>query len=154
MYYAVADKEHNVTIHKGDKSGPVLATASQCLAKDGVTDIHLTSPKETIQMEHVHRLLPFFHGKTLFTVNGKKYHWKGHTMLINDQTGFAFAGFHPRFLEPNFHKLGTLIVMGDGKNMLDIVVISCLVLQERSDEGKLGREMARLQVRIPASDVS
>jgi hypothetical protein len=145
MYTAVADEEHNVTIHAGDRSCPVIAIAKQCLAQDGVTDIHFTVSGDTVRLEHVHRLLPFFHGKTLFEVGGKKYHWKGQTALLDDQTGQLLAGFHATYLETDYHRLGNLVVTEEGKKTLDLVVISALVLQERSDEGKLAREMKKLQ---------
>ena len=87
----------------------------------------------------------------MFTVNGNKYHWKGHTALIDDQTRCLLAGFHSKFLETDNHKLGTLVITEDGKNMLDIVVISCLVMQERSDEGRLAREMANAAARVPGN---
>ena len=47
------------------------------------------------------------------------------------------ACFHATFLETEYHKLGRLVVMKEGKDMLDLIVCSCLVQQERSDEGKL-----------------
>lgn len=88
-------------------------------------------------MEHVHSYLPLFHGKHTFEYNGKKYHWKGHTALIDDETGVLIAALNTRFLESNPHKIGTLVVTLDGKSMMDIAVITCLVMQERSEEGRL-----------------
>jgi hypothetical protein len=139
---AIADETQAVKIYKGDKQGPLIATAKQCMDRDGITEIRLTEPEQTIHLEHVHGLLPFFHGKTLFEVGGKKYHWKGQTALIDDQTGSLLAGFHARFLETDSHELGKLVVTEEGQKMLDLVVIGCLVLQERSDEGRLVKERA------------
>jgi hypothetical protein len=124
----------------------VIATAKQCLARDGVTDIHFTGSGDLVRLEHVHGLLPFFHGKTLFEVGGRKFHWKGQTALLDDQSGQLLAGFHATYLETDYHKLGSLVVTEEGKKMLDAVVISALVVQERSDEGKLAKEMKRLDV--------
>jgi hypothetical protein len=114
--------------------------------RDGITEISITEPEATIQLQHVHGLLPFFHGKTLFEVGGKKYHWKGQTAMIDDQTGSLLAGFHARCLETDSHKLGKLVVTEEGQKMLDLVVIGCLVLQERSAEGRLAKEMAHRAV--------
>lgn len=137
-YYCEADDSHKLTIHRGGKEGPVIATAVQCLEKDGVTEIHMFEPLETtVCIEHVHRRLPFFHGKTSFTFGGKNYHWKGHSALIEDDSGILLAALHATILVADYHKLGTLIVVQAGQKLLDLVVVSCLVMLERSDEGKL-----------------
>lgn len=146
MYFAVADNEHNITVHKGDETGPILATATICLVKDGQTDIHFLEPEETICLQHKHNLLPFFHGKTLFEKGGRKYHWSGHTALVDEASGAFLAGFHARFLESQGHKLGTLVVTKEGREILDLVAVSCLVIQERSDEGTRARESMRAAI--------
>ena len=120
----------------------MLATATLCLLKDGTTDIHFVQPAVSVHLGHTHRLLPFFQGITSFTYNGKNYHWKGQTALIDDETKCLLAAMHSRFLETDSHKLGTLVITGDGKEIFDMAVVSALVLQERSEEG-------RLAVRIP-----
>jgi len=142
----VADEEHNVTIHKGSKTGPIIATATQCLTQDGQTDIHFVNPKESITLQHKHSLLPFFHGKTLFQKSGKNFHWSGQTALVEEGSGAFLAGFHARFFESQEHKLGSLVVTKEGGEILDLVVVTCLVMQERSDEGKLAREKLRAAV--------
>jgi hypothetical protein len=47
------------------------------------------------------------------------------------------AAFHATFLETEYHKLGRLIITKEGKELIDVVVCSCLVQQERSEEGTL-----------------
>lgn len=47
------------------------------------------------------------------------------------------AAFHATFFKSEYHKLGRLIITKEGKELMDIVVCSCLVQQERSDEGTL-----------------
>ena len=137
-YYCEADQENDkITIHRGGKDSLVIANATHCLEKDGVTDIHFVDPKFTICMEHAHTYLPFFHGKHSFSYNDKKYHWKGHTALIDDETGVLIAALHTRFREPDPQKLGTLVVTPDGRPMLDLAAITCLIIQERSEEGRL-----------------
>lgn len=124
----------------------MIATAHQCLERDGITEIHITDTNDTIRFQHIHELLPFFDGKTLFEIAGKKYHWKGQTALIDDQTGDLLAAFHSKFLETDYHKLGDLVVTEEGQRMLDLVIVGCLVLQERSEEGRLAKEMAKRSV--------
>ena len=137
VYYTEVDDDQNVTIHRGGKDGPVLATATLCLHESGTTDLHFTEGPVSVHLEHVHHLLPFFHGVTSFTYDAKKYHWKGHTALIDDQTKCLLATMHTRYLETDSHKLGTLVITEDGKEILDLAVVSALVLQERSEEGSL-----------------
>lgn len=58
--------------------------------------------------------------------------------MIEDDTGILIAALHTRFLDDP-SRLGTLVVTGEGvrRGMVDLVVVSCLVMQERSEEGKL-----------------
>jgi len=122
----------------------VLATATLCLLKDGTTDVHFVEPRASVHLEHTNRLLPFFQGITSFTYNGKNYHWKGQSALIDDETKCLLAVMHSRFLETESHKLGTLVITYDGKEILDLAVVSALVLQERSEEGMLAVRTPRL----------
>ena len=146
MYFAVADEDHNVTVHKGSKTGPIIGTATQCLTQDGQTDVHLLSPKESFQLHHKHSLLPFFNGKTLFQKGERKFHWSGQTALVEEPSGAFLAGFHARYFETEEHKLGSLVVTKEGQELLDLVVVTCLVMQERSDEGKLSRDKFRAAI--------
>jgi hypothetical protein len=65
---------------------------------------------------------------------------------VEEGTGTFLAGFHARFLENKEHQLGSLVVSREGSEVLDLVVVTCLVMQERSDEGKLAREKARAAI--------
>jgi hypothetical protein len=130
-YYCETDDNQKITIRR-EKHGPTLATASQCLEKEGVTDIHFQG--STICFEHT-SVLHFFQGKHCFVYNGKKYHWKGHTALIDDESGVLLAAMHTRFME-NQDRLGTLVITPDGRDIMDIAVITCLVMHERSEEGR------------------
>jgi hypothetical protein len=132
-----------VTIYKGSRTGPIIATATPCLTQDGQTDIHFVAPRESLTLQHKHSLLPFFHGKTLFEKEGKRFHWSGQTALVEEGNGTFLAGFHARFFESKEHTLGSLVITREGGEFLDLVVITCLVMQERSDEGKLATERLR-----------
>jgi len=137
LYYC-EDKQGKITIHQGDKMGPVLATAEPCKDKEGKTEIHPSDSSSSVVLNHIHHGLgPLLHGKTQFELNGEKYHWKGHTEFINDQSGLVLAKFHPTTLEGPKHKIGSLVIEWDGKALMDMIVITALVVQERSDEGKI-----------------
>jgi hypothetical protein len=60
----------------------------------------------------------------------------GTSALVDDETKCLLATMHTRFLETDTHKLGTLVITYDGMQTLDLAVVSALVLQERSEEGK------------------
>ena len=46
------------------------------------------------------------------------------------------ATFTPSWLEDNGHRIGQLVIKGDGKDIMDIIVFTALVVQERTDEYK------------------
>ena len=132
-YYCEADKTQRLKVHKGGKSGPVIATASQNLDDDGITEVTLVDvqPNQTLYLKHVPG---FFHGKTFFQVAGKKVHWKGQSALVEDETGICLAVYRKKFFEGTNRKLGTLLVTTHGAENIDIIVSSALVEQERTDE--------------------
>jgi hypothetical protein len=125
--------DSKLTIHRGDKSGPTVARANACLVTPGTTDIHLTDPLHTVELEHI--LYPDS-SKTTFTIDGKTYHWKGHAELLEDETQLKIAHFYPSWLVSDVkeHKLGKLIIYKE--DLVDLVVLTALVVQERSDEGR------------------
>jgi len=130
-YYCEADGKLHLTVHKGDKSGPVIATAILSRDPDGVTEIKFTEPGQALHLKHVH---DFFHGRTTFETGRKKVHWKGHSALVEDGTGVCLAVYKAILFEGKHHKLGTLLVTEHGIEFIDIVVSSALVEQERADE--------------------
>jgi hypothetical protein len=86
--------ERKILIHKDGKQSPVIATADLHRAKEGHVVIEFTEPKATVQLEHIHHRLPWTHANTYFTFDGKKYHWKAHAALIEDDTKVCVAVFH------------------------------------------------------------
>jgi len=112
----------------------VIATGDPCLEKEGVTDIHFMDPKVTISFQHVRHTVPFLHNKNRFTYNGKKYHWKDHHELVEEDANLLLATFHPSWLEGQGHRIGELAIKGDGQDLRDIAVVTSLVVQERADE--------------------
>ena len=124
-------------MHKGDRSGPVIATATQFIGKDGSTVVKLIGePQSLIELKHVHGVFPFFHGNTFFQIGETKVHWKGHSALVEDHTNICLAVYKAKFLETNNRKLGTLLITTHGTPSLDIIVVSALVEQERTDEAE------------------
>lgn len=134
LYYCEADSDGKLTIHRGGKEGPVIATANPCLTQEGQTDIHLHEPQSTFTLQHEHHKLPFIHCKSKFVVNDKHYHWEGHSKLVADETHEVVTTFTATWLEGTGHKIGVLDIKAE--NIKDITVITALVVQERSDEHK------------------
>jgi len=124
-------------VHKGDRSGPVIATATQFIGKDGSSEVKLIGEAQSsIELKHVHGVFPFFHGNTFFQIGEKKVHWKGHSALVEDHTHVCLAVYKAKFLETKDRKLGTLLITARGIPYLDVIVVSALVEQERSDEAE------------------
>lgn len=133
LYYCEVDEGSNLRIHRGDKSGPIIAEVNTCLVTPGGTDVHLADPLRTVELLH----LP--HGdtsQTRFSIDDKRYHWKGHSELLDDDTEVKMAQFYPSWhvIEVKEHKIGTLFIYGDTPR--DLSVITALVVQERSDEAR------------------
>jgi hypothetical protein len=136
VYYCDAAPDHKLIVHRGDKSGPVIATGDPCLSKEGLTEIHFPESETVIELQHVHHKFLHLHGKTTFTFNGKRYHWKGHTVLVESDTDVVIAVYHSMWFDANWERLGSLEIASVSKEITDVVVITALVLQERSDEGR------------------
>jgi hypothetical protein len=73
---------------------------------------------------------------TVFTFNGKTYHWKGHTALVEDDYNVAVAVFHSTWFDPSLDKIGSLEITSAARNMTDVIIITALIMHERSDEGR------------------
>jgi len=132
-YYCEVDKEIRLNIHKGSLAGPVIATAIHSRAKNGVTEIKLTQNNQVLLLTHVHGL---FSGKTFFELGGKKFHWKGQSALVEDDTGVCLAVYKAKRFESKNRQLGTLLVTAHGLQYVDAIVSSALVEQERTDEAE------------------
>ena len=112
----------------------MIATGVPCIEKEGYTDIHFIDPKLTISFQHESHTLPFLHTKNRFEHKGKKYYWKDHHELVDPDTNLLLATFKPTWLEDHGHRIGQLVVKGDGQDMRDIAVMTSLIVQERADE--------------------
>jgi hypothetical protein len=132
-YYCEVDEELHITVHKGSWAGPVIATAIPNPAKNGTTEIKLTQSSQTLLLTHVPG---FFSGKTFFEIDGKKFHWKGRSALVEDDTGVCLAVYQAKRFESKNRKLGTLLVTTHGLQYVDAIVSSALVEQQRTDEAE------------------
>lgn len=112
-----------------------MATAETSKAVEGSTEIYFHDSGTSIEIHHSHRRVPFSHCKTHFTYNDNAYHWKDHKEFFDDATGEVVRKFHTTWLDGTGHKIGTLEVKD--AQMQDLVVLTAIVVQERSDERTL-----------------
>jgi hypothetical protein len=125
-----------VSIHRGDATGPVLATADSFQGKDGITEIHFTELGTTVPIRHRHPTLPLMKGSTFFRADHKQFSWKKHRELVEESSDVVLARYNQCKETRDDNMLGTLIVTKEGLFMSDVAVITCIVDHERSDEGK------------------
>ena len=140
LYFCEADPDSKLTIRRGGPDGPILATGEPCKTSEGSTEIFFHDSSTDIKIHHQYHYLPFTHNKTSFTYKDKQYHWKDHTELIDDASGEVVGKFHATWLEGTGHKIGTLEVKDAA--MQDVVVVTAIVVQERSDERTLAAAMS------------
>ena len=136
VYYCETGPESMIRIHRGNKDGPIISETCACLVTPGVTDVNFVGPISTIELDHLqHEDVP---SMTRFSLDGKVYYWNGHSELVSVETGELLARFYPSWLaiDVREHKLGKLVITGEGKSMIDEVVATALVVQERSDRRK------------------
>ena len=98
--------------------------------------MNFSDPLYTVELDHLHH--EDISSMTRFTVDGKVYYWNGHTELVDVETGDVLAQFYPSWLviDVQEHKLGKLVLKEENKDLIDVAVITALVVQERSDEGR------------------
>jgi hypothetical protein len=124
-----------VSIHRGDIAGDVFATTQSFQGKDGLTEIDLIQVAATVPIRHKHHTLPFMHGYSAFRVEGTQYQWKRHRQLVDQSSGKHLATYDVNS-DKSSEKLGLLTVLPDGRDMTDLIVVTCLVDHERGDERK------------------
>lgn len=72
---------------------------------------------------------------THFVENGRKYHWNGQAELVDDETGAVLAQLSN--VGANKHTSGRLVIKPEGhyQNLTDPIVMTALMVQERSEQG-------------------
>lgn len=129
-------------IHQTGQDSPIIAAADLSRASEGICVIEFHNPEAAVRLEHVHHKFPFTHGNTYFSFGDKNYHWKAHSALVEDDTRICLGVHHKANLGGTLHKFGSMILTHEGLKLKDVVVVTGLVEQARSDE-------ARLEVRLP-----
>ena len=134
LYYCDVSDDSYFEVHRGDINGPVVAFSQQCPSQPGSTDVVLTHPAEDFKVEHMH--YDTATNLTEITGNGRKYSWKKGELV--DEEGVLLAQLHVIEREDdNDQRLGTLAVKGRNvQGLTDAIVVSALLVQERSDENK------------------
>ena len=140
-------KDKAITLHRGGKDGPVVATAKTCVVKQGDTDLRMHGKTITVHHEDWHILgwHLFPNGNDSFIDDpAGRFVWKGRTKLewqpSKDKKHFkTIAVFHP---PEKLHVVGHLEMTGlrkeitniDEREMEDLIVLTALVLEVRADE--------------------
>lgn len=124
-------------IHRDNKEGPVIASVDLNRATEGISVIEFKELQAFVELKHVHHKLPFTHANTYFTFGGKKYHWKAHAALLEDDTRICLAAHHTVNIGGPRHRLGSIVLTSEGLKMRDLVAVTRLAEQARSDEAKL-----------------
>lgn len=134
-----------ISLHRGGKTGPVIATADPCHEQQGSSKINCTDPESTIVLEHVpRRMLGLLSPKTKFSIGDKKYYWKGYTDVFEEKTDKLVAQYTVVGADANTGNL--LTTEGNDETTREILVLSTILMQGRSE--------ARRRAVYPPSSVS
>jgi hypothetical protein len=99
------------------------------------TDSNSGEISSKVHLEHIRDLT--LSSKSHFKVNGNQYYWYEDSELV-DGNGLVLAQFYrtSHTVDADEHKVGKLIIKDPGKELVDLVVITSLIVQENSEEGK------------------
>jgi hypothetical protein len=134
LYYCHVAHDAKITIHRGHKDGPTIATAVPCFLNNGATDLHFKEPRSTVHLKHVYK--KGFPTKTQFSINGVKYHWEEENELLQTKIGAVAAQFYrsDHLDDESEHLLGKLIVKERTQHLMEIAVITAFIAQARCAE--------------------
>ena len=124
---------NSLTFHRKGESGPIIGTATYCEGELGSSNIKLVQSSATITLEHIPRRLLFFSPKASFTLDGKRYSWKGLHNLFEEKTSRLVAQYQPM---GSNKRLGQLSVSDGDQDFTDMVVVTAFVLQRSTDAQK------------------
>ena len=138
LYYIEMGPGDTVTLHRGGKGGPVIATADPCHEKQGSSKIKCNDPECTISLEHIpRRMMGIFPPKTTFSIDDKKYYWKGYTDVFEEKGDKLTAQFTPKAAEGADPNTGHLLMTeGSDETTRGIIILSTVVMQGRSEARK------------------
>jgi len=117
-----------VTVHRGDKSGPIIATSPYSQEKYSTTEIELVELGASVPVQYKRPSFRFSQGSTNFELEGKRYSWRKHTKLIEEETGTVLAVFHP--LRSSAH-VGSIYITAAGERRKELGIITALVILVR-----------------------
>jgi len=131
LYYCEAN-DSKLEIHRGDKYGPLIADTRSCPSSPGATDIRVLAAGN--RNSHCHHDEDT--RRTHFVKNGRKFSWKNRTQLVDD-TGAVVAQMQSN-TDPEDRRAGRLVINTeqDSKGLLDPIVMTALMVQERSEEDR------------------
>jgi hypothetical protein len=130
LYYCDVTEDSKLEIHRGNKYGPVVAKTNSCSKAPGATDLVMTGRRSG--PEHIHH--DERSKQTHFVDNGHRYHWSGptgHNELV-DEAGAVLAELSWPVRETSRTQKGKLVIRNQA--LVDPIVMSALVVQERADE--------------------
>lgn len=134
LFYIEFGPGKTITFHRGGKEGKVIATAETCEDKQGTSRIEFVESSTKVALEHLpRRMVGILPPKTTFEVEGKKYHWKGYTDLIDESNNKLVAQYTAIELEGSDNKTGNLVISEGEEKIFDLAVFSTMVQQHRSD---------------------
>ena len=122
-----------MTLHRGGHDGPVIGTAKPCTVRQGSTDINFVDPKSTVSLQHKDHWIPPRHSRTYFSVDDKKYHWKGYDELVESDTKSVIAKFQSNWWQYETHdeRIGRLEV--SRPDLMDMIVFTAMIVEERAE---------------------
>jgi hypothetical protein len=128
-------KSGKLTVHRGSKDGPVIATTVACEEKKGRFDIHFVDTKLPVIPLH-HRHHDHEHHEHHFHFNNKWFHFgHHHHKEVDKDDKDTVAAFLPSILEGSYKEVvGKLHITL--QEIQDLVVTTVLVAQEREEEKK------------------
>ena len=131
LYYCDVSDDSKLEIHRGNKHGPTIARSTMCRTHPGATDI-CPAGRSQVAADHLHH--DERTSKTHFIKNGRKYHWNGQTELVDDLTGTVVAELS--YAGDREHEKSTLVIHTPESGLTDPIVMTAMMVQERSDEGR------------------
>ena len=137
LYYCTRETDKKLTIYRGGNGGDVLAIAYPSVVtvtNDRQTNINFVDSALTTQIVE-NKQNNFFRSIQMsrFLIYDIPYHWEDYKTLLKDGTNHVIAKFHPTRLQGRrSHKFGKLDILET--EMQDIIAVTALVLQKRSEE--------------------
>ncbi len=73
---------------------------------------------------------------TRFAVDGVKCHWRGHDELVADDSKVVLASISRAWpaAQDAEHQVDRLVITADGRDMMDIVAVTALIVHKRGEE--------------------